>query len=125
MGLVPNIVSFDTKEIVEKLPEYKGMLIGDRALNAVFDNSKLLQAIPGFKFDVTIDKGIERVIEFWEMNGNYDYDYCFDARVDRLICSKAKVGFVYYSNARSSSKTEYLCYRYLPLRIASRVLKWC
>lgn len=123
LNITPNIVSFNTEDIINVLPEYKGMLLGDRSLDAIFDNSKLLSAIPSFTFNISIEQGIERVLNYWEKSTNYNYDYSFDARLDRLICKKKRVQYIHYKNAPLKSKFTYYCYRYLPLRIARRLIK--
>ena len=43
--------------------DFEGSLIGDKANSAVFDNTKLKRAVPGFVPQVSFDAGIRRVVE--------------------------------------------------------------
>ena len=123
LSVSPNIVSLKTDEIVNELPEFRGILLGDRALDAIFDNSKLLAAVPGLTFEISIEKGIERVLRYWDSSDNYDYDYRFDAKMDRLVSKKSRTTFLNYRNSTKDARSIYYCYRYLPLAIASRIIK--
>ena len=123
IGLKPYYVSFNTSEIISTLPEYKDILLGDRSLDAIFDNSKIKAAISGFSFLVDIERGIDRVISYWENSDNYDYDYAFDARIDRLISKKCKVDFISYPNTSKGERKVYYIYRHLPIRIATKIVK--
>ena len=123
LGLCPNIISFGTSEIVNTLPEYRGLLMGDRSLDAVFDNSKIINAVPGLSFDIDIEQGIERILNYWAASSNYDYDYRFDAKIDRLIGKCTKVNYIRYRDDSSNSRFVYYCYRYLPLKIATRLMR--
>lgn len=120
LGAHPNYVNFSTEEISTSLPEYSELLKGDRSLSAIFDNSKVLEAIPGFEFKMSIDKGLDRVLSYWMKNSSYCYDYIFEARIDKLISKKTKVGFINYLNAKEDSKKLYYLYRYMPLRLAKK-----
>ena len=120
LGLTPCFHNFSSDELSAILPEYKGLLLGDRSLDAIFDNTKLKAAIPGFTFEIDIDRGLERVISYWEHSNNYDYDFKFDARIDRLLSKKCNARFIPYTNANPSARKTYFFYRYLPLTIASR-----
>lgn len=123
LGIEPNYVNFNTSEILSVLPEYKGLLLGDRSLNAIFDNSKIKAAIPDFSFSVNIEEGLDRVISYWSNKGNYDYDYIFDARIDRLISRQCKVGFTPYPNISKGQKKLYYIYRYLPIGLAAKLVR--
>lgn len=122
LGVSSNYYSFSTELLSSNLPEYRELLIGDRSLDALFDNSKLKAAIPGFEFEIDINKGLDRVISYWEKSDVFEYDYKFEARIDRLFASKSDVRFVSYNNAAKSSKKIYLIYKFLPLRIASKLV---
>lgn len=124
LGIEPNIVNVDLDDFVSTLPEYGQMLIGDRSLDAVFDNTKLFDAVEEYKPRITIDEGIERVLAYWESNKETNYDYRFDARIDRLLSHYTKVGFHKYPSSRTDSRLLYFLYRYMPLPIATRLSKW-
>lgn len=119
-----NIVDISSPEMASVLPEYKGMLLGDRALNAEFDNSKIKNAVPILNFDTTISEGLDKVITRLE-NEKPLYDFQFEARIDRLLSKcHTKTSFVKYPGADDSSRKTYLLFRYLPLRFASFLKRW-
>ncbi len=41
-------------------------MLGDKAHSAVFDNSKIKRAVPGFKATVTFAEGIRRCLDWFE-----------------------------------------------------------
>jgi len=75
----------------EKLPELKGMLLGDRSLNAIFDNSKIKEAVPEFASEISLEKGIASTIRYYKDN-NYlkGIDYKWEGQMDSLIYSYYK-----------------------------------
>lgn len=119
-----NIIDIPTNKITSVLPEYKGLLLGDRALNAVFDNSKIKDAVPNLKFKTTISEGLDKVIAHLESEEPL-YDYQFEARIDRLLnkCG-VKTSFVKYVGAEDKLKSIYILFRYLPFKLAYRLKKW-
>ena len=124
LSLKPNVISFLSDEIGTILPEYHDMLKGDRSLDAVFDNSKIKNAVPGLTFKTSFDEGIKKVISFWDGTQPV-YDYSFDARIDKLLSKKGiKVGYMRYPGADKKSLIVYVLYRYFPLRIANILHRW-
>lgn len=68
------------------MPCYKEFLIGDRSLNAVFDNTKLKECIPNYKQNISLKKGLEMILIYYkEHNFLNGIDYKYDARIDKLI----------------------------------------
>lgn len=119
-----NVVDIQSDEIARILSEYKGMLLGDRALNAIFDNSKIKDAVPELRFSVSLDRGLDKIFSYWDGLASYDYDYKFEARIDKLISAHGeKTGFVKYPGSSKSAKLIYMAYRYLPLRVAKRITR--
>lgn len=119
-----NVVSIPTEEIARILPEYHEMLIGDRSLNAIFDNSKIKNAVPCLTFNNDLSAGLDHVISYWERTEPL-YDYAFDARVDKLLSHKGiKTSYVRYSKSANNSRFLYLIFKYLPLRLANKLKKW-
>ncbi len=121
----PNIIDVKTSEICECLPEYKDMLLADRALDAQFDNSKIKAVVKDLNFETSIDQGLDIVLEYWEHVSTYKYDYQFEGRIDRLLSRHTKVGYVRYAYAKRSSLVVYLLYRYLPLKWAKKISLLC
>lgn len=124
LNLTPNIVDVKTVDLSQELLEFAGMLIGDRAIDARFDNTKIKTAVEGLSFDTSIAAGIERVLNYWENQSTYCYDYKFEGRIDRFLSRYTKVGYVKYPHANSASIVIYLLYRYLPLRWANKISRY-
>lgn len=119
-----NVVHIPASDIASILPEYKGQLLGDRALDAKFDNSKIKNAVPQLCFKTSLEQGLDYILANL-VKSKPQYDYVFEARIDRLI-SKYKKGihFVCYPDANKKSHNIYLLFRYLPYKIALRLKKW-
>ena len=118
------IIQIPTDSICSILPEYKEMLLGDRSLDAKFDNSKIKDAVPYLSFKTSLDIGIDYILEKSAVV-DPDYDYIFEARIDKLL-SKCGVetSFVLYPNANKDSHKLYLLFRYFPYKIAQRLKRW-
>lgn len=102
-----NIISIPTKQISNILPCYKEFLIGDRALDAVFDNSKLKKSIPDFRQSISLKDGLNKTLEYYRKNNYLDgIDYKYDARIDKLIATTngIKYGFIDYLNTHSTKE---------------------
>lgn len=110
-----NIVSIPTKKIARILPCYKEFLIGDRSLNAVFDNTKLKECIPNYKQNISLKKGLEMILIYYkEHNFLNGIDYKYDARIDKLIKKENGINFDFidYLNAhRIKDRVTYSIYR--------------
>lgn len=124
LGKETQIINFDSKEIVKCLPEFTGLLLGDRSLNASFNNSKIISALGNFRFHTDINTGLNRVIQYWDKSENYDYDYKFEAKIDKLIGMKKGVRYISYSKAPSSSWKTYMIWRNLPAKLANKLMKY-
>jgi nucleoside-diphosphate-sugar epimerase len=123
------IVSVPSSFIIKEMPEIKGMLLGDRCLDAKFDNSKI-KSITDFTSTVSIEKGIRNTIEYYKKN-NYikGIDYVWDAKVDRLIDKylkkTEKLSFNlkfndYLLNASFLNRLSYYTNRYFPIFITNK-----
>jgi nucleoside-diphosphate-sugar epimerase len=138
-----DIVSVDipTDFICNHMPELKGIIMGDRAIDAIYDNRKIKRIAPEFRSSIKLKDGIMQTIEYYK-NNNYIYgiDYKWDAEIDKLITNYAKqnksienfsVHFTdYLDNASKVNKYTYYKHRYSPrliLRMISmieRILKY-
>ena len=119
-----NVVDFTSEELSHLLPSYKNMLIGDRALDAIFDNSKICNAVPELEFVTSLNDGLDKIIEYWDNHDTFLYDYKFEGLLDKAIEAKGiKTVFVKYPNSTMKDRITYLCYKHLPLRIANRIVK--
>jgi len=120
IGKTPQIVYLPSEEISSVIPNYRGMLKGDRRLDAIFDNSKIKEAVPSLTFDIDLDKGLELILKHYAECSSYDYDYVYDAQIDRLV-HQGK--YIQYMNDDKGSKNIYMLYRHLPFKLANRINK--
>lgn len=128
-----NILSVPSNDLATILPEYKESILGDRSLNAVFDNSKLKQLIPGFKQTISLREGIKRTLDYYRRNNNLlGYDYRYDARIDYLLnkylnkddVRKSKLKYIDYSQNRLlQTRLEYSIYRFLKPSVAEFIIR--
>lgn len=72
-------------------------LVGDKSRNMVFDNSKIRQAVPEFKGEISFDTGIDDTIKYYRENVKArKINYIWDARVDRIILDYLKDNRIAY-----------------------------
>lgn len=91
LGKSPIVFSSDTKEIIKLLPEYYGLLLGDKARDRVFDNSKILDAAPNFMNLKPFSVGIAETIKYYQNNPiERTVNYEWDGRIDWAIIQLAK-----------------------------------
>ncbi|NLI53681.1 MAG: NAD-dependent epimerase/dehydratase family protein [Clostridiales bacterium] len=64
LGVRAEIVHVPTEVIVEKIPFYRGPLLGDKAWDMRFDNSKIKSIVPEFKPAIPYRIGIQKVIDY-------------------------------------------------------------
>ena len=123
LGKSKDIVSIPTSQIVKILPCYKDELVGDRSLNAVFDNSKLKRIIPDYRQTITLERGIRATLNYYQKNGCLDgIDYKYDGRIDKLIkCAVGrKFNFIDYLGSHcKNDRIHYDLYRILPEKFLS------
>lgn len=122
LGVNPKFAKIPTSQIGMVLPEYRDMLKGDRALDAIFNNKKIKEVNPNKNFSIDIDRGLRRVIAYWQQEKSCNYDYKFDARIDRLLSKYYKVGFIHYPGAKITDRIVYYMFRYMPYRYANKIV---
>ncbi len=72
--------------------DFRGSLIGDKANSAVFDNSKLKKAVPGFTATVRLDQGVREAIAYIMEHPEYQVeDPAFDEWCDKVIAALERV----------------------------------
>lgn len=118
LDVKPNIIFIPTDYICRCLPEYRGMLLGDRSLNAEFDISKLKSAVPYFEPSVSLEDGLAEVIAYYRAHNFLDgIDYAWDGKIDRLISSYGKSCNLHYRDylgeKRISNYWKYLIGRHV------------
>jgi len=110
--------------IASKSPYLEGVLIGDRAVDARYDNSKIKSVVNNFDSSITLEDGLRRTINFYKEN-NYvrGIDYSWDADMDRIISSYLKknnskllkstsLSFIDYIGGTYKDRIRYYMYRY-------------
>lgn len=91
LNVEPVTFSRPTSEIVKLLPEYKGVLEGDKARDRIFDNSKIRNIAPNFVNYKPFYIGIHETIKNY-MNNPIErtVDYEWDGRIDWAIIRLSK-----------------------------------
>ena len=91
VGTNAPVVSMSSEYIAEKLPEYKGVLFGDKGTNMIFDNSKLRDVVPEFKSNIKFEDGIKDTIAYFRSEPQIrNIAYGWDARMDWLVAKYVK-----------------------------------
>lgn len=60
------IVHIPVEFIVKIAPGLTGTLLGDKAVSAIFDNSKIKRFVPGFQATIPYREGIRRTVQWFE-----------------------------------------------------------
>lgn len=86
LGRKAVIADISSAFIISQMPELRGLLLGDRSTDMIFDNSKIKSVVPDFICTVNNKAGIRKTIEFFKSNPEMmKVDYQWDARMDRLV----------------------------------------
>jgi nucleoside-diphosphate-sugar epimerase len=65
-GVEPRLVHIPSDFIVAYAPDMQGGLLGDKAISAVFDNSKIKRFVPDFVATTPFARGIRRTLAWFE-----------------------------------------------------------
>ncbi|MFZ5985724.1 MAG: SDR family oxidoreductase [Bacillota bacterium] len=85
-GVKPEIIHIPSDFIARFLPDAVGSLIGDKAVSAVFDNSKIKRFVPGFTASASFSTGIRRTVEWFEAHPERcTVDGEWDSLMDKII----------------------------------------
>jgi nucleoside-diphosphate-sugar epimerase len=85
-GCVANIAHIPTSVIVECEPSLAGTLKGDKALNTVFDNSKIKRFVPEYAATIPFREGITRTLAWFEADPKRQVvNPETHAKIDRII----------------------------------------
>ena len=104
------------------MPNNKPMLIADRFRDAIFDNSKIIDAVPGLVFNTDIEHGISKVLAYYNQLETFEYDYKYEGQVDRLLSKCGiKTQYIAYPGSTQKQRVLYYCYKYLPFKYARKV----
>jgi nucleoside-diphosphate-sugar epimerase len=81
----PNLIHIPSDFIVSCLPDTEGTLLGDKAISAVFDTTKLKRFVPGYAPRTPFAQGIRKTIAWFDANPAHQHiDPETNARLDRL-----------------------------------------
>ncbi len=84
----PKLVHIASDFIITCVPAVEGTLLGDKAVSAVFDNTKLKRFVPGFSAHTRFADGIRRTIAWFEADpARQQIDDATNQRWDKLIAA--------------------------------------
>lgn len=96
----PKFVHVPSDFIISCVPTVEGTLLGDKAVSAVFDNTKIKRLVPGFTAKIPFAIGIRQTIAWFEADpARQQIDAATNRRWDCLIaayetaCAQAKAAF--------------------------------
>lgn len=95
LGAKLNAVHIPGEFIKKMNDDWGDGILGDKAYNGVFDNSKIKALVPGFKAEITFNEGIKEVIKFYEDHPNlrtidHDYNHKVDAIIENFKESQSR-----------------------------------
>lgn len=118
------IYHVECKDITKYMPFERQLLMGDRCLDALFDNKKIKKAVPTLKFELNLEKGVDNIIRYYNDLDSWNYDYRYDALIDRMLAKQSKkCYYIKYEKTYCSSWLIYHIYRYLPYKIADKLCR--
>ena len=87
-GAEARIVHIASDFIAECLPEMRGTLIGDKAVSAVFDTTKIKRFVPDFRATTPFAEGIRRTLAWFDADpARQQVDSEMDDRWERLLAA--------------------------------------
>lgn len=96
----PHFVHIPSDFLIACVPALEGTLLGDKAVSAVFDNTKIKRLVPGFAAKTRFADGIRRTIAWFDADPErQQIDDATNQRWDRLAaayahaCAQAKAKF--------------------------------
>lgn len=66
VGQEPILTHIPSDFIHRHAPDWGDGLLGDKSFSVVFDNSKIKDAVPGWKAEISFEEGVRRSIEWFE-----------------------------------------------------------
>lgn len=84
----PKIVHIPSDFIISCVPTVEGTLLGDKAVSAVFDNTKIKRFVPGFTARTSFAQGIRRTMAWFEADAaRQQIDAATNQRWDKLTAA--------------------------------------
>ena len=85
-GVEPNLIHIPSDFLASCVPEMRGGLLGDKAVSAVFDNTKIKRFVPEYCATMPFTRGIRRTIAWFDADpARRQIDDEANARWDRII----------------------------------------
>ena len=98
--VTPNFVHIPSDFLIACVPTVEGTLLGDKAVSAVFDNSKIKRFVPGFRATTRFADGIRQTVAWFDADParqqidaatNQLWDKVAAAYADGLMRAKAQI----------------------------------
>ncbi len=87
----PQLVHIASDLLMAWNPEWEGTLLGDKSHTAIFDNSKLRRAVPGFQPRIAFRDGVRRTLDWFDADaGRRRLPAEDDARMETILSAYAK-----------------------------------
>lgn len=87
-GVEANIVHIPSDFIIACLPDQRGRLLGDKAVSAIFDNSKIKRFVPDYCATTTFAEGIRQSLAWFAADpARREIDAAANATWDKLIAA--------------------------------------
>ena len=108
----PVYVDVSSTDLGNELPRLKEQIVGGRAISQYLDNTKIKDAVRGFKTKILLEEGIKMTIDYYQRN-NYLYgiDWKFDGDMDRIAAKYDKsynpIFVDYLGNATNEDRVNY------------------
>lgn len=112
LNVTPTYVDVTSKKLGYELPDLKEQIVGGRAVSQYLDNSKMKNAVPGFKTNIPLKEGIKMTVDYYQNNKYlYGIDWQFDGNMDRIAAKYNKLyhpTFIdYLGNANDKDRAKY------------------
>ena len=134
IGVNVHIANKTNEEIAMRLPEYRGVLFGDKGTNMRFDSSKIKEAVTEFNCKIPYEEGVKITIKYYMEHPEIQIvDYKWEGRIDRYLakyCFKNNKQILktlrlshYNENITLKNRYHYLINRYKILETINGILR--
>ena len=84
VGKTPRIIHIPAELLYKAAPNLCGHLYFEKTYAGLFDNSKIKKAVPGLKTDLSLNAGMQIIVDWWEKEAN-TIDPEKEALEDKLV----------------------------------------
>ncbi len=84
IGKAPHIVHIPSELLYSAAPNLCGHLCFEKTFVGIFDNSKIKKDVPSFQLEISLNDGLNKIVEWWEKEANR-VDPGKDILEDRLV----------------------------------------